>query len=189
LIDLFGPQSYQPFAIADALLSLKLADLSRLQIRCVDINERVIAHLQGLRKKREANLSILSGVDDSPAHPLTNDYQEYFRSFGRSTGVETEIKVPAEFASRLKKSLKIRPEIIDRITVDRLNIVTERYENSEVGRYDLIIVTNVFPLLTTLRASGTAAWPSPIDRIDSQSRGCGKFRSARAVLSFRMPAG
>lgn len=143
LIDLFGPQSYQPFAIADSLLALKLAEGSRLKIHCVDINDRVLAHLQSLGARKEVSLSILSGVKDSAARPLTEDFKDYFRGFGQSIGVESSLDVPARFAGHLKKSLRLRPEVVSAVSAGRLNIVTERYQDSP--QYDLVIVTNVFP--------------------------------------------
>lgn len=142
-IDLFGPQSYQPFAVADALLSLRLADRDRLQIDCVDINERVVAHLQNLPRRKDVTLSILSGVSDSASRPLSEDYKSYFRGLGRSIGEESAINVPPALSSRLKKSLRIGPEITSRINARRLNIITERYEPA--ANYDLVVVTNVFP--------------------------------------------
>ena len=143
LVDLFGPQSYQPFAVADALLGLKLCDASRLQIDCVDINERVVAHLQNSRRRGEVTLSILSGVSDSAAHRLSEDYKDYFRNLGGSVGQESVINVPPDLALRLKKSLRIGPEVTSRINADRLNIITDRFEPAP--NYDLVIVTNVFP--------------------------------------------
>jgi hypothetical protein len=146
-IDLFGPQCYQPFAVADALLSLKLCDPAGLQIDCVDINERVVAHLQSVRRRGEVTLSILSGVNDGAGHALSEDYKEYFRNLGRSVGREDAINVPVDLASRLKKSLRIGPEVTGRINAHRLNIITERFERSDgsAPNYDLVIVTNVFP--------------------------------------------
>jgi hypothetical protein len=146
-IDLFGPQSYQPFAIADALLSLKLCDADRLRIDCVDINERVVAHLQSLRRRGEVTLSILSGVSAGAGRALSEDYKGYFRNLGSSVGRESAINVPPDMASRLKKSLRIGPEVTGKINADRLNIITERFERSDgsTPNYDLVIVTNVFP--------------------------------------------
>jgi hypothetical protein len=146
-IDLFGPQSYQPFAVADALLSLKLCDASRLQIDCVDINERVVAHLQSLRRRGEVTLSLLSGVSDGAGRALSEDYKDYFRNLGSSVGRESAMNVPPDMASRLKKSLRIGPEVTAKINADRLNIITERFERSDGSTpdYDLVIVTNVFP--------------------------------------------
>src|SRR5262245_3324156 len=146
-IDLFGPQSYQPFAVADALLSLKLCDAARLQIDCVDINERVVAHLQSLRRRGEVTLSILSGVSDGAGRALSEDYKDYFRNLGSSVGRESAINVPPDMASHLKKSLRIGPEVTGKINADPLNIITERFEPSggSTPNYDLVIVTNVFP--------------------------------------------
>lgn len=143
LLDLFGPQSYQPFAIADALLSLNLADPAQLQLHCVDINERVVAHLRGLPQRDALTLSLLSGISDSAARPLTQDYKDYFRRLGQSIGQEAELKVPSTLATHLRKSLRVRPEIAARISAARLNIITARYEPSPA--YDLVVVTNVFP--------------------------------------------
>lgn len=86
---------------------------------------------------------MLSGLKDSEARPLTADYKSYFRDFGKSIGEESALEVPAQFAAHLKKSLRIRPSVVAAIRADRLNIVTERYQNSP--QYDLVIVTNVFP--------------------------------------------
>lgn len=143
LIDAFGPQSYQPFAVADALLGLNLTRRESLRIHCADINERVVAYLQGLRRRQAIELSILSGVSDIAAHPLTSDFKDYFCNLGKNIGVESALEVPARFDSHLKKSLLIHDEIADLISVDRLNIVTERYVPSP--QYDLVVVTNVFP--------------------------------------------
>ncbi len=143
LLELFGPQSYQPFAVADALLGLGLADADRLRIHCVDINERVITHLQGLRQRTEITLALLSGIADTPTHPLTEDFKSYFKQFGRNLGKETALAVPAPYAAHLKKSLRIDTTRNVRITADRLNIITERYAPSPA--YDLVVVTNVFP--------------------------------------------
>lgn len=143
LIDLFGPQSYQPFAVADSLIGLKLADESKLQIHCIDINDRVIAHLQNLRQRPEVRLSILSGVKESAAHPIADDYRTYFLGFGKNIGAESCLKPPSQFPGRLSKSLLVRPEVVKTISAHRLNIVTERLADSQ--SFDLVVVTNVFP--------------------------------------------
>jgi hypothetical protein len=143
LLDLFGPQSYQPFAVADALLSLGLADEKRLRIHCVDINERVIAHLQSLSRRASHQLFLLSGIADKPGLPLTEDYKRYFQTLGNAVGQSAPLAVPAELAPRLHKSVNVRPALLSHFSADRLNIITERYEPSP--DYDLIVVTNVFP--------------------------------------------
>lgn len=143
LVDLFGPQCYQPFAVADALISLKLADADRLRVHCVDINDRVIAHLQQLPQRESVELALLSGIAQTPEHPLSADYKDYFRNFGRGIGAEEALAVPPPFSARLHKRLRVSRTIATRITAGKLNIITERYDPPPA--YDLIIVTNVFP--------------------------------------------
>lgn len=143
LIDLFGPQSYQPFAVADALIGLNLADESRLKIHCIDINDRVIGYLQSIGRRHQVRLSILSGLKDSAEHPLTDDFKDYFRGLGDHIGAQESLNLPSQYSGHLSKSLLIRPAIIRSISVDRLNVVTDRYQVSP--QYDLVIVTNVFP--------------------------------------------
>src|SRR5581483_1465680 len=105
LIDLFGPQSYQPFAVADALLGLKLADRDRLHVHCVDINERVVAYLQNFPRRKERKLSLLSGLADRPERPLADDYKSYFRQLGRSIGREEALAPPTRFAAHPAKAV------------------------------------------------------------------------------------
>lgn len=143
LIDLFGPQCYQPFAVADALIGLRLADAGRLTIHCVDINDRVIAHLQRLPQRKAVELALLSGIADTPERPLAADYKDYFRRFGLSIGSAETLDVPPIFSTRLRKRLRVSPSLAASVTAGKLNIITERYEPSP--QYDLVVVTNVFP--------------------------------------------
>ena len=143
LIDLFEPQSYQPFAIADALLSLKLAQADRIRIHCIDINDRVIRFLQRFPKLPSRRLSIVSGVRESEQHSFSEEYKEFFQNLGKTIGVESPLEsLPEQLSQHMKKSLVVRKEIAAIIDGDRLNIVTERYDPSP--RYDLVVVTNVF---------------------------------------------
>ena len=143
LLDLFGPQSYQPFAVADALLSLGLADENRLRIHCVDINERVIAHLQHVSQSKVHQLSLLSGIAETPTLQLTEEYRLFFRNFGGALGKSSTLSVPAESSGRLSKAVTVRPELLSHFSADRFNLITETYDSAEP--YDLIVATNVFP--------------------------------------------
>jgi hypothetical protein len=147
LIDDFDPQSYQPFAIADALLSLRLSDPSQLTIHCIDINDRVVNYLNALRTGKPVNLSIVSGVADTPLRPLTTDFKDYFGALGRSIGLEQPQRVPATLSRHMAKSLTVKHALVEKVSADRLNIVTERYDPSP--GYDLVIVTNVFPYFSS----------------------------------------
>lgn len=143
LIDEFEPQTYQPFAVADALLGLGLADATRLTIHCVDISDRVVEHINSLKSKKDTSLSIVSGIADTPLRPLTPEFRAYFAGLGENVGSVQSLAVTETLSSHLKKSVLISHRVINGLTADKLNIVTERYQPSP--DYDLVIVTNVFP--------------------------------------------
>lgn len=145
LIDIINPQSYQPFAVADALLGLKLSDENRLRIQCVDINNRVVAHLRSLPEMGgPVRLALLSGIADNERRPLSPNYKRYFQSLGESIGRGTPLSgLPARFDRHLKKSLLIRQQVVKTISAEPLNIVTEQYDPAP--QYDLVVITNVFP--------------------------------------------
>jgi len=142
LIDVFEPQSYQPFAVADALLALQLADPQALRVHSVDINARVLEYLGGLPHLGPTRLQVLSGVTERPDRPFTPEYRAYFEALGRNIGQEAPLALPPDWPRHLGKALHVRPDIAGRITAGRLNIVTERYDPSP--EYDLVVVTNVF---------------------------------------------
>jgi len=144
LLDLFEPQSYQPFAVLDALLGLGLSDNARLQVHCVDINDQVVHYLRDFPKRKVKRLSIVSGVPDTDQRPFTDDYRAYFRDLGRHIGSELPlVGLPRSVASHLSKAVLIRDDIARDVTVQKLNIITERHDPSP--QYDLVVVTNVFP--------------------------------------------
>ncbi len=138
LIDSVPPQSFQPFAVADALLSLGLSDRQSLRIDCVDINPRVVSYLRGLGS-REVILTLFSGIEETPDSSLTRDYREYFLRLGSEIGNEEK---PVYYSpSRLVKRLRVSRSIAGLINADRFNIVTERYDPSP--GYDLVVATNI----------------------------------------------
>lgn len=149
LIDVINPQSYQPFAVADALINLQLADPARLRIHCVDINDRVVSHLRRFPKQAVKRLALLSGVADSGKRLLSAEYKRYFETLGRQIGTESPLDgLRREYGGHLKKTLLIRGQVADAVTVEKLNIVTERGEPS--APYDLVVVTNVFPYFNSV---------------------------------------
>jgi hypothetical protein len=113
-----APQSYQPFALADALLGLKLAAPPDWLIHCVDINPRVVSFLSA-GKSRILRLHSKSGDEE---------YTDYLRQLGRAIG------------DRGENTVSMRPEIRNRISASLLNIVTGRFTQV---KFDLVVVTNV----------------------------------------------
>jgi hypothetical protein len=142
LVDLFPPQSYQPYAVADSLIRTGLADGEALRIHCVDVNDAVVAYVTQVKAGTITRLSVLSGVPDRATRPLSDDYRKYFREFGTHIGVAAPGARPhAGYGDRLYTSIRLEPRIAARISAERFNIITERYAGGAL--YDLVVVTNV----------------------------------------------
>jgi hypothetical protein len=143
-IDLFSPQSYQPFAVADAVLSLGLARPDRLQVHSLDINPLVIEFIHDFVKQSNRRLQLISGLRRDQ---LSLDFEAYFRQLGRRIGSEKPLELPPPLASHLGKSLVIRPEIARMNTAAVMNILTQRYDPSP--GYDLAVATNILVYFNT----------------------------------------
>jgi SAM-dependent methyltransferase len=141
LVDAGSPQSYQPFAVMDALVALGLAGLDTLRIRTVDINPRVtdwIARARGTRPR----LALISSVDARGGVRFTDDYREYFTGVGRKVGREQLL--PSTRSGHLAKTIQLAPGVTDAIDAATADIVVDRVDET----FDLIVVTNVLPYLS-----------------------------------------
>ncbi len=141
LVDVGDPQSYQPFAIIDALVGLGLADRAALRVRALDINPRVtdwMTRAHGARPR----LSLISSIAERDGVRFTADYREYFAAVGRSVGVEQRLARAA--AGHLSKSIQLSAGVTDAIDATTADIVVDRLDE----RFDLAIITNVFPYLS-----------------------------------------
>ena len=141
LVETDAPQSYQPFAVMDALLGLGLSEPGTLRITAVDINPRVVEWLQRTRGARP-QLALATGLAETAAVRFTDDYLAYFAGLGRA--IATSPPQPERVRGRLTKLLDLSPGVTDAVDASPLDIVAERLDE----RYDLIVVTNVFPYLS-----------------------------------------
>jgi hypothetical protein len=133
------PQSYQPWAVIDALVSLGLSRVDDLVIVGADINPRVVVHLRHARQA-PPSLLLASALADDGRVVLSADYRDYFTRLGRTLGPE----VPTSGGRRL---MQVRPAAAQALTAETLNIVTERLDGPG---FDLVIATNVLPYFDDL---------------------------------------
>ncbi|WP_110170097.1 hypothetical protein [Luteitalea pratensis] len=146
LLEAAPPQSYQPWAVLDALIGLGLARLDEVEIVAADINPRVVDYLQQSRTI-PPQLLLVSGIGDDGRVALAGGYREYFEAFGRSlgqvdTGPRTGRGMLLVPAGHLFKRVQVSREAAQVLHSERFDVVTERI----VGRtFDLVVATNVFP--------------------------------------------
>ena len=139
-----APESYQPWAVIDALLALDLARIGDLEVHAVDINPRVVQHLQRSAVTPPV-LTLASGLREGPALRLSTDYREYLLRLGRRIG---RIDAGSDTAAgRLSKRVRVDPSISSTVGAESLNIVTERLTGEP---FDLVIATNILVYLQPL---------------------------------------
>src|SRR5215471_11962318 len=139
LIDDAPPESYQPWAVIDALAGLGLARLDDLDVVGADINPRVVDHL---RRAQAAppSLRLESGLRQTPQLSLERDYREYFAQLGNAIAVSRE--PVSEPAGRLTRIVRVQPAAARTLSAQPLDVVTGRLTGEP---FDLAIATNILP--------------------------------------------
>jgi hypothetical protein len=139
MLEVGPPESYQPWAVIDALVSLGLSRLDDLEVVGGDINPRVVDHLRASRQRAPV-LRLVSGIGESGAVAFVPGYREYFTTFGKSVGsVRKGSRAPA---GHLSKTVAVSPTAAATLRAEALNIVTERLTGAP---FDLVIATNILP--------------------------------------------
>jgi hypothetical protein len=141
LLEVGPPESYQPWAVIDALVSLGLSVAGDLTLVAADINPRVVDHLAQSRT-RPPTLTLVTEIAESGTVSLSNEYRDYFTHLGRVLGEVREAALPAGAAGHLQKTIRVQPSVTRALRAERLDIVTDRLADSG---FDLIIATNILP--------------------------------------------
>jgi len=131
------PESYQPWAVIDALVGLGLSRLDDLEVVGADINPRVVDHLRASMRE-PPRLRLVSGLGESDAVALTPGFREYFQGLGGSIG---SVAVDRGAPGHLAKAVTVSAKAAAVLRAERLNVVTERLDE----RFDLVIATNILP--------------------------------------------
>ena len=139
MLEVGPPESYQPWAVMDALVSLGLSRLDDLEVVACDLNPRVIDHLRA-STKRAPVLRLVSGIGESGSVTFVPGYREYFMTLGSVVGsVRGGSRVPA---GHLSKTVAVSATAAATLRAEALNIVTERLTGEP---FDLVIATNILP--------------------------------------------
>jgi hypothetical protein len=142
LLEVGPPQSYQPWAVMDALVANDLSRLDELEVVAADINPRVVAHIRRARAT-PPTLNLVSEIGDSDTVELATDFRNYFAALGRSIGAQgtSAVAVPA-VKGHLRQTIKTSAEAARALRGETLDIVTDRLRE---GGFDLIVATNILP--------------------------------------------
>jgi SAM-dependent methyltransferase len=147
LLEAGPPESYQPWAVMDALCAVGLSRVGDLELVAADINPRVVEHLRGSRQA-PPTLTLVSGIPESDTVTLSPEYREYFTHLARVVGQEqTDGRSSSATAGHLRKTVKILPDAARMLSAESLDVVTERFERTA---FDLIVATNILPYFDDL---------------------------------------
>jgi hypothetical protein len=155
------PESYQPWAVIDALVSTGFASLDDLEVTAADINPRVVAHLRRSRTAPPA-LALTSEIAETDGITFSRDYREYFAGLGTHLSAPASAPAVGEAAGHLRKSVRVGDAAARALRAEPLDIVTERFTGPP---FDLVIATNILPYFDdqqlALAASNIAAMVAP----------------------------
>jgi hypothetical protein len=135
------PQSYQPWAVIDALLGLDLSQTDDLQVVAADVNPRVVEHLRRARTESRS-LTLVSELRDTGTVTLSPEYRAYFTRLGRALGKSDPAAETGGGKGHLKKTVAIHASVASTLDAQQLDIVLERLDGPP---FDLVIATNILP--------------------------------------------
>ena len=136
-----APESYQPWAVLDSLLSLGLGTPGDLEIVAADINPRVVAHLAQARE-HPPRLRVASSLHESPSLSLSPEYRDYVDRFGGALSALPAVPARDLGNGQRGKTVSVSAQAARALRATPLDIVTQRLDGE---RYDLIIATNILP--------------------------------------------
>jgi hypothetical protein len=147
--DFYPPQTIQPFAVLDSLFRLGIASANAVELDTLDISENVNVHVSLIRQAASKGRSYTLQLPWNTERPMSDEYRahfvEYWQRLGDQIGQSvTPIPVPEAAASTQNRAVKVRPEIVARVTPLAVNVVYQRLNLPADRAYDLVIGTNIF---------------------------------------------
>jgi SAM-dependent methyltransferase len=141
--DFYPQQTLQPFAVLDSLTRLGLAPSpGGAEIVLLDISPRIVDHVTRARARAAKNIGYTLNLPLPKNNPWQPEVRTYWQTFGDRIGAPIPARTSNTIAGLTElRAVRVRPSAVQRMSVQDLNIVTERLDG-EV--FDLVIATNVF---------------------------------------------
>jgi len=146
-VDLYPPQTIQPFALIDSLLRSGLAKGPEVRLTAFDLSPRVVEHIRAAAGRAGGGASYdlqLPLARREPASAWDPALVQYWKDFGGRIGREISAAGSAEGSPVQLRAVRVRPEIVAALTAEDLDVVVQRRERpvNDDG-FDLILATNV----------------------------------------------
>jgi len=148
--DFYPRQTLQPFAVLDSLIRLGISDPASVDLTTMDISSEVNFHIERARKSAAAGRAYVVQLPWNTTGRMTPEYRRSFEQYWQKLGSKIGSPVPpipvpeAAAEDTQTRAVRIRPEIVLRITPQDTNIVFQHLAVSAHEGFDLIVGTNVF---------------------------------------------
>jgi SAM-dependent methyltransferase len=139
--DFYPQQSLQPFAVVDSLRRLQLGTAST-DVVVLDISPRVIDHVSRATARAAKGEGYTLYLPLARQRDWLPSFRSYWSQFGDQIGATVPADAPRAVAAGADlRAIRVRPDLMQRVTVSDLNIITDRLDGDG---FDLILATNVF---------------------------------------------
>jgi CheR methyltransferase, SAM binding domain len=141
--DVYPQQTLQPFAVLDSLTRLGLTPTSGdTEIVLLDISPRIIDHVAQARARAVKDIGYTLNLALPTSTPWLPEVRSYWQTFGDRIGAPSAVRTSKAMGGLAElRAIRARPSVVRRISMQDVNIVTERLDG---GAFDLVIATNVF---------------------------------------------
>jgi len=146
--DFYPLQTLQPFAVVDSLLRRGLASAGGVRVVTLDVSPRVNGHIRSAVTASIAGRPYVVQVPierDTAAHRWTPEFRAYWQAFGDRVGTPVTALTPPSTVSGVDiRAVRIRPDVVQAIAAEDLNIVFERLDPlAPAEAFDLVVATNI----------------------------------------------
>jgi hypothetical protein len=143
--DFYPQQTIQPFALVDTLLRLGLARAGAVEVTTFDLSPRVNAHLERAVSSARRGRGYTIHLPRGPQARWTPEAVAFWERFGDRVGSPAQpIRLPDGAGAPEVRAVRVRPEVVARVTPVDANVVLQRLELTDSEKFDLIVATNVF---------------------------------------------
>jgi hypothetical protein len=150
--DFYLPQSTQPLALIDSLLTRRLANTNDLVLTTIDLSPRVNRHLEDAHRSAASGAGYAIVLPRERSGGWTADLVRFWRSAGASIG--DSARPPRAPDGVEVRAVRVRPDVLRSLQVRDMNIVVERIDPlPDVERFDLVVATNVLVYYDVLEQS------------------------------------
>src|SRR5579859_110490 len=142
--DFYPTQTVQPFAVTDSLLRLGLAKAEVVEVDTLDLSPRILAHVEQARLAAEKGRGYTIQLPKDPARGWNSELVAYWKSFGDQIGTPvTPVAVPTPLKGIELRAVRVKPAFVRRMKTFDVDIVLQRANLPDDGKYDLLIATNI----------------------------------------------